>query len=88
MFRAGEPEGAHHPMEGRRHSPMAPVIASMLGVVAWLVFILLYALFWSKGFDLFQNIVVTVVSLAITGLLIGVMWMAWGYRRFGRFGDW
>ena len=60
----------------------------MLGVVAWLVFILLYALFWSKGFDLFQNIVVTVVSLAIAALLIGVMWMAWGYRRFGQFGDW
>lgn len=67
---------------------MGPVIASMLGVVAWLVFILLYALFWSKGFDLFQNIVVTFVSLAITGILIGVMWMAWGYRRFGTFGDW
>jgi len=64
------------------------MIASMLGIVAWLVFILLYALFWSKSYDLFQNIVVTFVSLVIVGILIGVMWMAWGFRQFGGFGDW
>ncbi len=63
-------------------------MASMLGLVAWLVFILLYALYWSKGFDLFQNLVVAFVSLAITGIAIGLMWMIWGYRRFGGFGDW
>lgn len=60
----------------------------MLGVVAWLLFILLYALFWSGGFSLFQNVVVTLVSLAITALLIGLMWVVWGYRRFGKLGDW
>ena len=57
--------------------PMAPIIGFILGVIAWLVFILLYALDWSKGFDLFQNIIVTVVSLAITGLLIGLLWLIW-----------
>ena len=75
-------------MRRRRGPPFALVIASMLGVVAWLVFILVYALFWSKGYDLFQNFVVTVFSLAITAILIGVMWMAWGFRNFGGFGDW
>jgi len=57
--------------------PVGAIIASIVGVIGWLVFILLYALFWSKGFSLFQNIIVTVVSLAIVALLIGLMWVVW-----------
>lgn len=60
--------------------PFAPVVASILAVLAWAVFILLYALYWSNGFSLFQNIVVTIVSLIITGLLIGLMWVVWGSK--------
>ena len=56
---------------------MGPVVASILAVVGWLVFILLYALYWSKGFDLFQNVIVTLVSLIVMGLLIGAMWLVW-----------
>jgi hypothetical protein len=33
--------------------PIAPIVASILAVLAWAVFILLYALFWSNGFSLF-----------------------------------
>jgi hypothetical protein len=53
------------------------MVASILAIVAWLMFILLYALFLSKSFDLFQNIVVTVVSLLVACLLIGIMWVLW-----------
>jgi nitrate reductase gamma subunit len=66
----------------RYEVPMAPVVISILGIIVWLVFILVYALFWSKSFDLFQNIIVTIVSLAITGLLIGLVWLIW-YRPTG-----
>jgi hypothetical protein len=66
----------------RYEGPMGPVIASIFGVIAWLVFILLYALYWSKSFDLFQNVIVTIVSLAIDALLIGAMWLIW-YRPTG-----
>ncbi len=62
--------------------PMGPVIGSILGVIGWLVFILLYALFWSSGFSLFQNVIVTIVSFIITGLLIGLLWLVW-YRPSG-----
>ena len=62
--------------------PMGPVIASILGIVAWLIFILIYALYWSKNFDLFQNVIVTIVSLSVTALLIGAMWLVW-YRPTG-----
>ena len=69
------------PNPGTYHGPLAPIVASILGIVAWLVFILLYALYWSKGFSLFQNVVVTFVSLIIVALLIALMWVVWGFRR-------
>jgi hypothetical protein len=68
--------------EKRYEGPMAPIIGSILIVVGWLVFILFYALNWSKNFDLFQNIIVAVVTLAIGALLTGVMWLIW-YRPTG-----
>jgi hypothetical protein len=66
------------PMEMRKSSPIGLIVASMVGFLVWLVFILLFALYWSEGFNLFQNIVVFIVSLCITGLLIGLMWIVWG----------
>jgi magnesium-transporting ATPase (P-type) len=67
-------ENNHHQWYGF----IVPIVFSILGVIAWLVFILLYALYWSKRFSLFQNIILTIVSLAIMGLLIGLMWVVWG----------
>ena len=64
----------------KRRMPLGPIVASFLAVVAWLVFILLYALFWSTGFNWFQNIIVTIVSLVVVGLLVGLMWTVWGIR--------
>ncbi len=69
--------GTENPRDRQFEPPIGAVIASILGIGAWLVFILLYALYWSKGFDLFQNVIVTIVSLLVTGLLIGAMWLIW-----------
>jgi len=63
--------------ETRYEGPMAPIVLSIVGIIAWLVFILVYALFWSKSYDLFQNLIVTIVSLAIASLVIGLMWLIW-----------
>jgi len=65
---------------GRHGGPLAPIVGSIVGIIGWLVFILLYALYWSKGFNLFQNVIVTIVSLAIAGLLVGLIWAVWGLR--------
>jgi high-affinity Fe2+/Pb2+ permease len=73
------------------HRPLWPIVATMLTVIAWLVFILLYALYWSNSFSIFQNVIVTVVSLVITGLVIGLEWVVWGMRHarhWMRWGDW
>jgi hypothetical protein len=57
--------------------PVVPIALSIVGVIAWLVFILFYALDWSSHYSLFQNLIVTVVSFLIAGLIIGLMWMPW-----------
>ena len=63
-----------------RMVPIKQIVGSIVGVIAWAVFILLYALFWSGRFSIFQDIIVTIVSLLITGLLIALMWVVWGAR--------
>lgn len=68
------------PTSESHYGPLAPIVGSILACIAWLVFILLYALYWSKGYSLFQNIVVTLASLLIVGLLIALMWVVWGLR--------
>ena len=69
--------------EVRKFGPIGLMVASMLGVLVWLVFILIYALYWSGGFSLFQNVVVFIVSVGITGVLIGLMWVIFGPETTG-----
>ncbi len=70
----------------RRSGFFVPGVISLAAVLAWLIYILLFALYWSKGYDLFQDVVVFIVTLCITALLIGLMWMIWGrYKHFWNF---
>ncbi|HKZ63357.1 MAG TPA: hypothetical protein VJ400_02835 [Thermoplasmata archaeon] len=58
----------------------------MLILLAWVVFIVIFAVAWAPDLDLFQNIVILIASLVTTGVVIGVMWMAYGMRYgFGSF---
>jgi hypothetical protein len=52
-----------------------PIVGSILAIAAWLVFILAFALYWSRSFTFFQDAVVAIVSFLVTGLLIGALWM-------------
>ena len=54
----------------------------MLVVAGWLAFILVYAIYWSPGFDLFQNVIVSIVSLGTAGLLMCGDVLIW-YRPNG-----
>jgi hypothetical protein len=73
--------------EARKPGPMGLIVASMLGVIVWLIFILLYALYWSGGFTLFQNVVVFIVSACITGLLIAMMWIISAPEKYRTWGQ-
>jgi hypothetical protein len=45
------------------------------------IFMLLHALFWSGNFNLFQNIVILILSLIMVGCGLGILWMYWVFRR-------
>ncbi len=64
-----------------------PILLSILGPVAWLVFTLLYVGFWAKGFSLFQSIIVVLVSLLVLFGVVAAAWATWGMSRFSR-GRW
>jgi hypothetical protein len=61
--------------------PIGGIVLTMVAIIVWLLFILFYALYWSSGYDLFQNIIVTVVTLGITAVVIGLGWVIWGFRH-------
>jgi hypothetical protein len=77
-------EGGPWYPDWERTRPVGGVVLTMLAIIAWLVFIMLYALYWSGGFSFFQNIIVTIATLMITGLVIGIGWVVWGFRHVKR----
>ncbi len=52
----------------------------MLILLAWVAFIILFALWWAPTFSLFQNIVILIGSLVAAGVVVGILWMAYGMR--------
>jgi len=67
---------------GNHSSPFILIIVSALGILAWLIYILLFALYWSKGYNLFQDLVVFSATLCITGVMLGLMWIIWGRNKW------
>ena len=61
---------------------IGPAVGCISAAIGWLAFILVYALDWSRSFDLFQNLIVTVVSLAVSALIMCGVMLAW-YRPNG-----
>jgi len=62
-------------------NPFIPIVVTIVAMICWAIFMLLYALFWSTGFNLFQNIVVVLLSLVVVGGVLGLMWVSWAFRR-------
>lgn len=65
-----------HMMAGMRWRSMASITIAF----GWVVFILLFAGFWSERFTLFQNIVIFFASIVIGLGMLAVMWAGWGMR--------
>lgn len=65
-----------------KSNPLSLTLASIIAFLAWLVFILLFAVFWSNGFNLFQDIVILIASIGIVVVLIGLMWFIWGRKQW------
>ena len=65
-----------------------PVLASILGPIAWLSLTLLYVGFWAQGFSLFQSVILIFVSILILAGVVGGAWAAWGMSHRNRFAEW
>jgi hypothetical protein len=55
--------------------------ASILIAFGWLIFILIYAGFFSFRFSLFQNIIVTLASIVAGIMVLGLGWSSYGQRH-------
>jgi len=63
------------------------IAASIVAPVVWLSLTLLYLGFWAHGLNLFQEIVIGVVSLlTLVGALI-LLWVSFGIRLYHRWVD-
>jgi len=60
-----------------RGNPFIPIVATIVSFICWAILMLEYTLFWSKSFNWFQSIVVVLVSLAVLGGIIGLIWLSW-----------
>lgn len=55
-------------------------IVTMLIMLAWVIFIVVFALLWAPDLSLFQNIVILVASIVGAGIIVGMVWMAYGIK--------
>jgi hypothetical protein len=64
------------------------ILASLLLPVLWVSATLLYLGFFAHGFDLWQEIVVGVVSVLTLFAAMAVVWVSFGFRLAHRWVDW
>lgn len=57
----------------------API--SILGGVAWLVFLLLWLFFFAGDYSWYQNFAVFLLSIVVLILILGMPWAYWGLKQ-------
>jgi hypothetical protein len=68
-------------MTKQEESPFIPIVATLVAAICWAIFMLLDVLLWSPNFNLFQNIVILIISIVVAGCIIALMWVFWLFRR-------
>nr|MDO8133626.1 hypothetical protein [Candidatus Njordarchaeum guaymaensis] len=56
------------------------VVLSIVMAVGWFVFLLLWLLFFTGGYTIYQNMAIVLVSLLIVAAVLGVAWAPWGIK--------
>jgi hypothetical protein len=60
---------------------------TILSVLGWLIFSIVWLLFYASSFDIYQNIAAIIVSLLVVGAILASSWASWGInygRRYGK----
>jgi protein-S-isoprenylcysteine O-methyltransferase Ste14 len=69
-----------HDMPKKEDMPFIPIVITLVVIIGWAVVMLLDAVFWSSNLNLFQNIVILILSGIIVACVLGIVWMAWVSR--------
>jgi hypothetical protein len=48
---------------------------SIISIVGWIIFLILWLFFYASNYDIYQNIAIIIISLLILGLIKGIVWM-------------
>nr|MDO8097626.1 hypothetical protein [Candidatus Njordarchaeota archaeon] len=59
------------------------VVLSIVMGVGWFVFLLLWVLFFSVGYTIYQNLAIILVSVLVVAAVLGAAWAPWGIK-YGR----
>lgn len=62
------------------------VAASILIVIGWLSFVILWLFFHADKYDIFQNLAIIIVSVLVGVGILAAMWAPWGMRMARRAG--
>ena len=63
----------------KESKPTISIVISIIGAIGWIAFFVYHFAVWSAPFTFFQNIVITLISLLITGGIVGLSWVTWGF---------
>ena len=56
------------------------VAASILIVIGWLSFVIIWLFFLAGDYDMFQNLAIVIVSVLVGVGILAAMWAPWGMR--------
>jgi uncharacterized membrane protein YccF (DUF307 family) len=56
------------------------VMLTVLIGFGWLIFLGIWLFFYSSSFTIVQDIAIFLISLAIVGLIMVVLWVPWGMK--------
>lgn len=57
------------------------VSLSIISVVAWLIFLIIWLFFYANNFNVYQNIAIFIVSILAFGGIMGASWAPWGIKH-------
>jgi hypothetical protein len=62
------------------------VAATILIVIGWVSFVILWLFFYAGDYDIFQNLAIVIVSVLVGVGVLAAMWAPWGMRMAKRAG--
>ena len=61
------------------------VSLSIISVVGWLIFLIMWLFFYATNYNVYQNIAIFIVSILAFGGIMGATWASWGIKHSHKF---